>query len=210
MMLRPTGIRTALLLFAFAHLATPAAAACERPDCRSATQSRPAGKPLQLGKFMRDVSAKSVKRAAKKRGSERHSPSRTHVHKRRPPPAAPTPDVMPDEAVAAFASQPSIPVRVVASDELNEIDRAAGATANETTGASQPAEQPAPVVAAEYYNDIDRKNDDDRRLASPAGGPADLSGESRAASHSWIERLWARLQYTFIAIAAALRYLIGY
>ena len=198
----------AALIVGLAQTISPAGA-CDGPDCRAATKSKPQAKPLQLGKFMRHSSAKNAAHASK-RGDGHRQVTLARQRKHTSPPAAAAPEAIPVEAAAAFASQPSAQVRVVASDELNEIDRAAGPVPIETTGAGWPAEQAVQFADAADYNDIDRKSDD-LRLASlasvPSNGDVPMRGDQ--ASRSWIERLWARLQNAFIAVAAAVRYLFS-
>ena len=204
----------AALIVALAQTIAPAAA-CDGPDCRMAAQSARPGKPLQLGQFMRPAKTKNAVHSSK-----RHSGLRpvATARKQEPAPAmaqskqavatVPTPTI-PAGAASAFASQTPA-VRVVASDEFNEIDRTAGPAAVETTGAGPSAEPAAKLVDAAEYNALDR-NSDELRMASLAetSGRADAPTQVDQAGRSWIERLWTRLQYTFIALAAAVRYLIG-
>src|SRR5262249_17557016 len=150
------------------------AAPCDGGSCPSAQPGK-VGKPLQLGQFMR-TTAKSASRAVKPSAQAAHtqhaSRPLTHAVKTNPgkpknslaprKPKAPPHEVAPSDeaatplatdAAAAFAAQDVPDVRVVAADELNDIDLAAG-PAPETVGSAPDGEKA--VVDVTSYNDIDR------------------------------------------------------
>lgn len=207
MMLRRLALSAALMLGV--TLTAAQASACEGADCPPAAKSKTASKPLQLGQFMRPAATKHAVRVAKAH-SGTHKPGALASHRK--PAPSPTPTVaepLREEAAAAFAAQPSVPVRVVASDELNEIDLAAGPVSPETTGLAPATDGAVQLVEAEIYNDIDRKSAElQPSLASPLD-TADAATRNDPTSLSWIERFWARVQHTFVALAAGWHYLVG-
>ena len=100
-------------------------------------------------------------------------------------------------------------MQVVASDEFNDIDRAAAATvpAAETTGAAIAAEPKVQLVDTEAFNDIDRKAADRPPLSATARiADAHASGQ---ASVSWLQWIWSAVGSTFAALATAVHQLIG-
>src|SRR5947209_2521841 len=105
-----------------------AAPACDDAECQTATKS----KPLNIMQFMREQAASTrtaqagSTRTAKPRQSK--TPPVAHMQRpmRRAVTARPKPAGMPTEAAASYAAQQPT-VQVVASDEFNDIDRAAAA-----------------------------------------------------------------------------------
>src|SRR5262249_30697963 len=110
-------------------------------------------------------------------------------------PKSPSPPL----ALPVEASPPATPnqesdVQVVASDELNEIDRAADATPVETVGSGQPAQVDVRLVHAEEFNDLDRQAAstpqsaiDALRASKPA---TDAPSNKQVAGVSWWRWLW--------------------
>src|SRR6185436_6632734 len=130
-----------------------AAPACDDAECQTATKP----KPLNIMQFMREQAASTRRATPRQSGAARPRQSKVqpvapkvrsvaHVQRpaRRAVAARPEPAGLPNEASASYAEQQP-PVQVVASDELNDIDRAAPATAapDQTTGAASAAEPSA-------------------------------------------------------------------
>ena len=198
-----------------------AAPVCDDAECQTATKS----KPLNIMQFMREQAAST--RAATPRQSGTAKPRQSkmqsvaHVQRpaRRAVAARPKPDGMPIEAAASYAAQQP-PVQVVASDELNDIDRAAPATATseETTGAASAAEPNAQLVEFGEFNDIDRKAEERLRLSALAR-IADAQASARQANVtqtnvtqtgvSWVQWIWSAVRSTFAALATAAHHLVG-
>jgi hypothetical protein len=112
------------------------------------------------------------------------------------------------DAASAFASQHEPDVRVVAADELNEIDLAAGPAAPETVGLAPSGDDAVRVVDAAAYNDVDRQGD---QGSSPASVPDTVSEPAQPdrPGPTWIEQFWAMLQHAVAALAAGWRALFG-
>jgi len=186
-------------------LVAPAAeaATCDGAPCPPARPSK-TSKPLQLGQFMR-TAAKPSTRTAKP--ATRVAKPVTHavmaspgkilgkqhralaLRKRIAPPAeAETP--LPTEAAAAFASQHDPDVRVVAADELNDIDLAAEPAVPQTNGTA-----PSDAIALRFadatsYTVADRP-DDERASPARASEPPGAATPDDRPGPSWIERFWA-------------------
>jgi len=205
-------------LFAPAAQAAP----CEGGPCPAA-QSGKAAKPLQLGQFMR-AGAIPVSRSAKPQAANapKHAakpvthaakansdkPKKALVLRKRVAPADEADTPLATEAAAAFAAQHEPDVRVVAADEVNEIDLAAGPAVPETVGLAPGGEAAVRVVDATAYNNVDRHGD---QGSSPASAP-DPVGEptqSDQADLTWIQRFWAMLQHAVTTLAAGWRVLFG-
>ena len=194
------------LVVVFAQ-ATASANACEGADCRVSGQSAKPGTPLQLGAFMRAHKNKHVMTTKKRIGNDgavtaaRHRKPVSSPVTAQSEPATPATQLS-DDAASAFAT-PTSNVRVVASDEFNEIDQAASLASIETTGVGVPtiaAAKPANVAQSVVPHTSALVIASDRSDPLMAGKPE---------PQFWIERLWARLQHTFVAVGAAVRYLIG-
>jgi hypothetical protein len=201
MMFRAIACCTALvlgLLLSIGFAARPADA-CEGATCPVIAKA----KPLDLMKFMhgktpvkRPVSAYAVKprhpheivrKLAHEQGyghsiAQRHREHPTAVARTA---AAPAP--LPAEAATAFASEPDPNVQVVASGELNDIDRAAGPAPAETDGTAMHADQSVQEVDAEAVNNIDSKP------TEPAPQLASQSTDSKAMTStvSWVLAAWS-------------------
>ena len=139
-----------------------------------------------------------------------------HVQRpaRRAVAARPKPTGLPTDAAASYAAQQPT-VQVVASDEFNDIDRAAPATATseETTGAASAAEPNVQLVDTKGFNDIDRKAED-RLPLSAAARIADAhtsAGQTNIPqpSVSWVQWTWSAVRSTFAALATAAHQLVG-
>jgi hypothetical protein len=180
-----------------------AAPACDDAECRAATQS----KPLDIMKFMREQAAST--RAAKPRQSKVQPVAHVQRQVRRAVAARSKPAGLPVEAAASYASQRPA-VQVVASDEFNDIDRAAAATATpaETTGAAMAVEPNVQLVDTEELNDIDRKAEDRPPLSATAR-IADAHASTGQTSVSWLQWIWSAVGSTFAALAAAVHQLVG-
>jgi hypothetical protein len=217
MMLRKLACYTVLTLGLSQTIAP--AGACEGGACRQpATSTRPS-QPLQLGDFMQPTAArpaaeKTHKRATQARqareAKEAKEATKTKQARRRvvvplPPAKAQTP--LPAEAATAYAAQPAMPVRVVASDELNEIDMAAGPAPAETTGIGPRRDDEVQLVDADELNDIDRKGDVSPMASVMASAAAPAQTEPAGASYLGL--FWTMLQNAFAALGTAFRYLFG-
>jgi len=194
-------------------LAVAPAGTCEGNDCRTISKAKPPSKPLDLTRFMRHATAKSTARTtylARSQNAGRRWVARAQRHKHQRDAARPEPAALPNEAAAAFASQPEAQVQVVASDQFNEIDRDAAAAPVETTAIATVAENAVQWVDAAEFNDIDRKADAARpaSLDTPAHG-LDAQARSDHAGASWMQRLWTVVQSALLTIVMALRQLIG-
>ena len=185
-----------------------AAPACDDAGCQTTTKS----KPLNIMQFMREQAAST--RVAK----PRHNKVQPVAHMQRPVPqrparravaARPKPAGLPTEASASYAAQQPT-VQVVASDEFNDIDRAAPATVTpeETTGAASAAEPNVQLVDTEQFNNIDRKAED-RLPLSAAARIADAHASAGQASVSWLQWVLSAVANTFAALASAMHQLIG-
>jgi hypothetical protein len=220
----------ALVLVPFLGLSLNAVAApvCDDTECQAATKS----KPLNIMQFMREQAAST--RAATPRQSGIAKPRQSklepvahkvlpvaHVQRpaRRAVAARPEPAGLPTEAAASYAAQQP-PVQVVASDEFNDIDRAAPATATseETTGAASGAEPTVQLVDTEEFNDIDRKAEERLRLsaleriadAHASAGQTNVTQPSVAQpTVSWLQWIWSAVASTFNALATAAHQLVG-
>jgi hypothetical protein len=124
------------------------------------------------------------------------------------PPPEPAP--LPVAAAAAYALQPNPTVRVVASDELNEIDIISGAVPVASETAAPNTEIAVRLVEASEFNEIDRKADE-RRPAAVEIAPPNRENLARSdhAADSRLQRVWGVLQSAFAALAAATRHLFG-
>jgi hypothetical protein len=196
----------AVLALGLCQTIAPAGAACEGADCRHAATSRRPSQPLQLGNFTRPATAKSVAPKSRKRTTQAKQARQRAAVPLPPPKEQP----LPAEAATAFAAQPAVAVRVVTSEELNEIDLAAGPAPAETTGIGPRGEDEVQLVDASDFNDIDRKSDVSP-MASAMASAAAVEGPapSQPASASFIERFWAMLQNAFAALGTAFHYLFG-
>jgi len=206
MRLRGIAHRTALVLGL--SLTAASTLACVGTDCRSTASAEPLSKPLDLTRFMRQSIAKSTRRAAKKPPAIRRPVAKPQERPTTAPP--PEPARLPVEAAAAYAPQPDPPVRVVASDELNEIDIVGDAVPVATDTAAPNTENTVKLVEASEFNEIDRKADNLRPAAVEIAPPnRENLARSDHAADSWLQRVWAVLQNAFAALAAATRHLFG-
>ena len=183
-----------------------AAPACDEAGCQAAAKS----KPLDIMQFMREQAAST--RTAKPRQSKvqpvaqpatQAQRSTRHAVAARPKPAG-----LPVAAAASYASQQPT-VQVVASDEFNDIDRAAATAAPaETTGTGINAEPNVQLVDTEEFNDIDRKAEDRLPLAATTR-IADGHASAGQASASWLQWIWSAVASTFAALATAVHQIVG-
>jgi hypothetical protein len=197
-----------------------AAPACDDAECHTVAVS----KPLDIMKFMREQAASTRTAHAGRTRTAKPRPSKAQpvAHMQRPVrravAARPKPAGVPAEAAVSYASQqPAVPV--VASDEFNDIDRAAPATATpaETTGTAMAAEPNVQLVIAEEFNDIDRMAEDRPplsatvRVADAHAGARQPSEQPSAAQPnvSWLQSIWSALGNLFAALATAVHQLVG-
>jgi hypothetical protein len=205
-----------------------AAPACDDAECRTATKP----KPLNIMQFMREQAASTRAATLRQSGAAKPRQSKmqpvahkalpvAHVQRpaRRAVAARPKPTGLPTEATASYAAQQP-PVQVVASDEFNDIDRAAPATAisGETTGAANAAEPIAQFVEPQEFNDIDRKAEERLRLSALARIADERASAQQASvtqpsvtqhSVSWLQSIWSALGNVFAALATAVHQLVG-
>jgi hypothetical protein len=204
-----------------------AAPACDDAECQTTTKA----KPLNIMQFMREQAASTRAATSRQSGTTkprqskaqsvaRKAPSVAHGQRpaRRAVAAGPKPSGLPTEAATSYAAQQP-PVQVVASDELNDIDRAAPtpatATSDETTGAAAAAEPNVQLVENGEFNDIDRKAEELLRqsaLARMADAEANTKVAQPSAAQtnvSWLRWIWSGVANTFAALAAAAHHLVG-
>ena len=211
------GLIAALCLIAPPALACDGAQCPVEPQAAPAVQAQPeaepqaASAPMQLKKFTRRPVASTATRTVKKPDGSYAQIPMTRRAKARPAvaPAAPAAPVdMAETAALAFASLAASQVRVVAAEEINEIDLAADAAVVST---SIEVAQSVQVVGADEINELDRRADApaavsldtlNRTLGQGAAQPEPESG-------SWFARMLAVLGGAFAAAAAAARFLIG-
>jgi hypothetical protein len=179
------------------------AGACEPPGCRPA-RSKSLAMPLQLDRFMRHNS-KTVARARTAKAGQRTDrvgtpPVRKFrpAARHRPAPVKPPPDRM--QALALLA--PPL-VREVPSDELNEIDLAAGTIHSEEGATAFAGENSVRFADASEVDDIDR-----RASADNVGLSRNPPSDRKPAVESWAVRVWTMLHAAFVALAAAVRWLV--
>jgi hypothetical protein len=204
-----------------------AAPVCDGAECQTTTKA----KPFNIMQFMREQAASTRVAASRQSGTTklrqskaqsvaRKAPSVAHVQRpaRRTVAAGPKPSGLPTEAATSYAAQQP-PVQVVASDELNDIDRAAPApataTSDETTGAASAAEPNVQLVENGEFNDIDRKAEELLRqsaLARMADAEANTKVAQPSAAQtnvSWLRWIWSGVANTFAALATAAHHLVG-
>ena len=204
-----------------------AAPVCDDAECQTTTKA----KPLNIMQFMREQAASTRAAASRQSGTTkprqskaqsvaRKAPSGAHGQRpaRRAVAAGPKPSGLPTEAATSYAAQQP-PVQVVASDELNDIDRAAPtpatATSDETTGAAAAAEPNVQLVENGEFNDIDRKAEELLRqsaLARMADAEANTKVAQPSAAQtnvSWLRWIWSGVANTFAALATAAHHLVG-
>jgi len=198
MRLRRIALRTALVLGLGLSLTSAPMLACIGANCRSTASAEPRSKPLDLSRFMRQSAGNTTKRAVKKR----HAVRRPAVKPQERPTTVPLPEPapLPVEAVAAYASQPDPSVRVVARDELNEIDIIGKAATAATVTATPNVEHAVKLVEASEFNEIDRKADGLRPMAATARPARETLARGDPATDSWIEWTWAALRSAFTAL----------
>jgi hypothetical protein len=189
-----------------------AAPACDDADCQTAAKS----KPLDIMKFMREQAASTRTATAKPRQSKVQPaakvPPVAHAQRpaRRAVAARRKPADMPVAAAASYATQEPR-VQIVASEEFNDIDRAAPETAAaaETTGAAVPTGPNMQLVDNGAFNDIDRKVED-RPPVPAAARVADAHASAGQANNvSWLASIWSALGNIFTALATAVHQLVG-
>ncbi len=190
-----------------------AAPACDDDGCQAATQS----KPLDIMKFMKEQAASTragSTRVAKPQQNK--APAVAHVQRsaHRAVAVRRKPAGLPVEAAASYATQEPR-VKIVDSDELNDIDRAAPETATaapaETTGSAVAAEPNVQLVDNGEFNDIDRKAQD-RMPASTAMRIADAHASAPqpgvSPTVSWLQWIGSAFANIFVALATAVHQLL--
>jgi hypothetical protein len=206
-----------------------AAPACDDAECQTAVKS----KPLDIVKFMREQAASTRVGEPRQRKVQQSKVQQSRLEQRKAQPVAHVqrparhavaarrkPATMPVEAAASYAAQQP-PVQVVAGDELNDIDRAAPATAVPAEAAAGPvAVQPnVQLVDTAEFNDVDRKANDRLALsattriadAHAAAGQASgaQTGGAPTTSLSWLHWIWSAVGNVFGALATAMHQLFG-
>lgn len=193
-------------------LSARSANACDGAACATAS----AAKPLDLMKFMHGKSS------AQRIGTA-HAAKARHVARTRHTQDTSASQAEPAPVATAFApettSEAAEPdVQVVASDELNEIDRAAaplqaatnGLVQAETNGAASGIDPAVRTVDAEQFNDIDRKPE---ALPAASADQQTNDGARGAASMSWLEHVWSSwsswVWASLSATVTAVRHLFG-
>jgi len=154
---------------------------------------------------------KPVTRVVKTNFAKPKNPLASRRHRALPDEVAPSDEAaapLATEAAAAFAAQDTPDVRVVAADELNDIDLAAGPAAPETVGMATSSEAAVRVVDATANNDVDRQGDQGSLPAS-APNPIGETTQPERASPTWIEQFSAMLQHVIAALTAGWRALFG-
>ena len=202
---------TALVLgLLFSLNASSAAPACDGADCPPPAKT----KPLNIMQFMREQAAST--RVANPSVKIRSQPGAAKQAKH-PTAAAATaqrnPSRRPVKTVAAAPAAPQ--VQVVDDNELNTIDRAAGAAPPpETVGAAIPVENSVRFVDADEFNSIDRKADEGALLAMAAARNSDeaIRSDTPGAPQtkvSWLSWMWSGFANIFVALSVAVHNLIG-
>ena len=189
-----------------------AAPDCDGAECRKAAPA----KPLNIMQFMREQAASTrvaePRRATARAGAKVDRPARRAVAAQTKPANRPLP--LPIAASASFASQPAQDtqaqrVQVVASDELNAIDRATGPTPAETMGAAIADGTAVQMVDGEEFNDIDRKAENSPPLSTDAMPQQKAPAPNEQTNSSWLQWIWSAVGSTFTALATAVHHLIG-
>ena len=104
---------------------------------------------------------------------------------------------------------------MVASDELNAIDRAGTPAPAETVGAAPSgAGQNVQMVDADEFNDIDRKAyngllAEAARLRGDAQARGEQPASASQADTSWLRWIWSAMAGALAALSAAAHQLIG-
>jgi len=175
-------------------------------------------KPLDIMKFMKEQAAStrpaSPHTVRARVAKPRQAPAVAHAQRpaHRAVAARRKPTGLPDEAAASFATQEP-KVQIVASDELNDIDRAAPEVAatpapTETTGSAVAAASNVQLVDNGEFNDIDRKAE--ARLPVPtAMRIADAHASAPQPSVSWWQWIGSAVANLFVALATAVHHLTG-
>jgi len=222
-MVRAT-MRAAALLFGLSvglGFAT-GASACEGTQCEAH------GKPLDLKSFMREQAAstrthEAVRATHSKTG---HAPSRrTSQTQRTTRHAVAAHRHHKTARVAAAAPPPKPPVeetnvRVVAADELNDIDRAAPPAPQPETQGFAVTEQNTPANSADMHGAVDNAfSDIDRRAAELSRAMAQVATTQAAeavtarpepaARSPWLQWLWSAIGASFVVAAGVARYLFA-
>jgi hypothetical protein len=191
----------AVLVATIAFAATPARA-CTGLGCvfvaqetKPAPETRPVSAPLKLDRFTRRK-AKAARGTVVKRASKSASAvkARKQVMKR----------ARSKGLFSQAARSPAIPVRVVASEEWNEIDMRADPPVVEQAAMAF-AEEPVRPARVSVIT-IDRKP----KAVLPAQPVAatserEQSPEPQSPPDNWVVHVWLKLQTTVSNVAAAVR-----
>jgi hypothetical protein len=177
-------------------------------DCWNTASAEPLSKPLDLTRFMHPSTGQSTERAAKKPPAIRRPAAKRQEQPAMVPPPQPGP--LPAETARVDAVPPGPLVRVVASDQLNEIDIVADSVPVAGGTAAPITENAVKLVEASEFNDIDRKAGDLRPAAVEIPPPhGENLARSEHAADSWVQQAWAKLQGAFAVLAAAIRQSLG-
>jgi len=167
-----------------------AAPVCDDAECQTTTKA----KPLNIMQFMREQAASTRVATSRQSGTTkpRQSKAQSVAHKapsvahgqrpaRRAVAAGPKPSGLPTEAATSYAAQQP-PVQVVASDELNDIDRK--------------AEELLRQSALARMADAEANT----KVAQPSAAQTNVS---------WLRWIWSGVANTFAALATAAHHLVG-
>jgi len=215
MMLRPIAFCAVLAACLLPGQALVAAPACDGAECAPVNN-----KPLNIMQFMREQAASTRVGETQPRKNRVTSKAKAHASgtkaksaaAKKPPAVVASPKSvgLPAEAATSFASQPSPATQVAGSGELGPADLAAtpAPLPSETTEGPLTTGPDVQLVAADEFNDIDRKAGDSMAQAieqTPEPAPAHVD----QAKVSWLRWMWSALGNTFAALAAAAHHLIG-
>ncbi len=198
--------RTVLCCAALVLALSPNASAASACDGTACGKPAPA-KPLDIMQFMREQAAST--RVSRPRPANTGASTRIQRPAQRKVTARPKPAPLLTDAAKSSASQPEQTVELVASDELNAIDRAANPSPPETVGAAVTSGPGVQMVDVEEFNHIDRKADDGAPLSMPAARSGDAPTHNEQANPSWLQWIWSALANTLTALASAVHHLIG-
>jgi hypothetical protein len=192
----------ALALAAGADSAT----ACEGSACaRTATV-----KPLNLMQFMHRAKTGTIRHSHARGGLARIR--RTHPDDTAAVVPMPRPAPLPAEAASAFAEQSKPDAQIAGVGAFATVDGLGAPASKATVGAAPPGGLGAPdvqVVAANDFNDLDRKAQQAWQVSHPAPSNVQPATEKSLADASWTHRLWLMLIGGWSALAQTAHDLIG-
>jgi hypothetical protein len=196
MLVRPV-IGCALLAGALAYSATPARA-CEGLACLFGSKAETPSAPLKLNEFTRQK-AKTTRPKPNQRASKVPPEAAPRKRTKTAPPGRAL-----DDPTLAVARALALPVRVVASDEVNEIDLAADTPVAGQIPLGFAAESAAETMGAGGVRSIDRSAEA-VSPAPPVAPAASRASEpaSSPAIDNWAMRVWAMMQGAVSAVTSS-------